>query len=155
VNSFNASTYFGKGGTYGVQVHQYGHRFRLQRKYMNGALSARSVQNNYWGLQERETYKYMKRIIERPGNFLEDLKLFVDRVVLLHFPSDLCSNRCQAAIILNITYGNAEDGEHDFIHMGEQNTQIFTSAVGGYMVDWLPIRKLRLITILIKLTRIS
>jgi hypothetical protein len=38
-------------------------------------------------------------------------------------------------------YGEVTDGEHDFIHLGDQNMEVLSGAMGGFwLVDWFPAR---------------
>jgi hypothetical protein len=44
-------------------------------------------------------------------------------------------------MVVKITYGNAGDEKHDFIRMGESSVDIFTRAISGYLVDFVPFRE--------------
>jgi cytochrome P450 len=50
----------------------FGDRHRQLRKIMHSALNARSVQA-FQPLQESETYKYLRRLLEVPEDFGDEL----------------------------------------------------------------------------------
>lgn len=68
------------GWDFNMTLIEYGDKWRTHRKMMHHALHARAAEQ-YHAMQERETHKFLQRVINRPENFLDDVRRSVD----IHF----------------------------------------------------------------------
>ncbi|KAG8906880.1 hypothetical protein FRC01_007876 [Tulasnella sp. 417] len=103
---------------------QYGSLWKKERRYLSKALSgAPIVKRNYSGLMMKRATILLKGILDRPQDFLWEVKKMTGHVVI------------------EVGYGaigDDEDGGHDYIDMQIELGIITAKTVQGYWVDFFP-----------------
>ncbi|KAF9782612.1 cytochrome P450 [Thelephora terrestris] len=102
---------------------QYGPRFREFRKYMNKLFGTRAAVERFAPLQEKESAKFLAKIIADPGSLVQQIR------------------KTTGAIILMIAYGYSVQEEDDpFVKVVEASVNGFSESLepGAFLVDVIP-----------------
>lgn len=103
---------------------QYGSLWKKERRYLSKALSgAPIVKRNYSGIMTKRATILLKSILDRPQDFLYEVKKMTGHVVI------------------EVGYGaigDDEDGGHDYIDMQIELGIITAKTIQGYWVDFFP-----------------
>ncbi|KAG8947357.1 hypothetical protein FRC04_010805 [Tulasnella sp. 424] len=106
---------------------QYGSLWKKEKRYLSKALSGGPiVKRNYSGLMINRATILLKSILDRPQDFLWEVK------------------KMTGHIVMEVGYGavrDDEDGGHDYIDMQFELGQITARTIQGYWVDFFPWRK--------------
>jgi cytochrome P450 len=108
------------GLSWGTAVLGYGPVLKKHRQMLTQALNPRAVQTDFVPLQERNTYKFARSLLDDPANFYRTV------------------HRLSGEIIQTITYGACYDGNTDLVELGAANMVVFGKASAGYLVDLVP-----------------
>lgn len=101
----------------------YNDKWRFHRKIMHQALNPRAVLN-YQPMQEAETHKYLRRVMENPSQFLEETR------------------RLAGSTIMLMAYGYEVQEDDYYVPMVEDAVNGLTQTLGvGFLVDVIPFLK--------------
>ncbi|KAH7103313.1 cytochrome P450 [Auriculariales sp. MPI-PUGE-AT-0066] len=97
--------------------------YKMYRRMVFGAVGARSAVDNYSGLAQHETHRFLRRILEEPERLLPLIRLYA------------------GAVILRIVYGYDVNPNQDyFVDLIQRSNDEFDRAMtpGAFMVDLIP-----------------
>ncbi|TFY82318.1 hypothetical protein EWM64_g1690 [Hericium alpestre] len=115
------------GFNQGVGLMHYGDRFRESRRMMHRHMGSRSSMEKFYGAEELETHRLLRRILERQGPDGKN----VPRHIRL----------TAGAVILMISHGYAVKEKDDyFVHLAEETLSNFAEAItpGRFLADTFP-----------------